>query len=201
MNIPEDVYPRQKIGRNNLVGHAYSWGINTHVAMLLLENTRSWQGKAPPGKNCCNQHHDCDSTEFIRKFILFNSIDSTASVSECRQFLWSDTMDTRTFCNVRRMKAGRQSGESARRKQVAIRPGLGMPDCVLLSAISDRSVWLEQLSLYSDLAKAGRMRRRGSITERRKKFLSSAKHPHWFWKPPSLLLTGHRQTAKAWRWL
>lgn len=107
MNLPEDVYPREKIGRNNLVGHAYSWGINTHVAMLLLENTRSWQGKAPPEKNCCNQHHDCDSAEFIRKFILFNSIDSTASVSECGQFLWSDTTDTRTFCNIRRMKAGR----------------------------------------------------------------------------------------------
>lgn len=27
--------------RANLVGHAYSWGINTHKAMLLLENTRS----------------------------------------------------------------------------------------------------------------------------------------------------------------
>lgn len=26
-----------------LVGHAYSWGINTHSEMLLLENTRSWQ--------------------------------------------------------------------------------------------------------------------------------------------------------------
>jgi hypothetical protein len=40
-NVPEDVYRRQKMGRSNLVGHAYSWGINTHVAMLLLENTRS----------------------------------------------------------------------------------------------------------------------------------------------------------------
>jgi hypothetical protein len=41
MKLPEDVYPRQKMGLSNLVGHAYSWGINTHVAMLLLENTRS----------------------------------------------------------------------------------------------------------------------------------------------------------------
>jgi hypothetical protein len=100
MKLPEDVYPRKKMGRSNLVGHAYSWGINTHVAMLLLENTRSWQGRAPPGENCCNQHHDCDSTEFIRKFISFNCIDSTSSVSECRQLLWSDIMDTRRFCNV-----------------------------------------------------------------------------------------------------
>lgn len=28
---------------SNLVGHAYSWGINTPFEMLLLENTRSWQ--------------------------------------------------------------------------------------------------------------------------------------------------------------
>jgi len=41
MKLAGDIYPRQKMGRNNLVGHAYSWGINTHVAMLLLENTRS----------------------------------------------------------------------------------------------------------------------------------------------------------------
>jgi len=90
MKLPEDIYPKQKMGRNNLVGHAYSWGINTHVAMLLLENTRSWQGKAPPGKNCCNQHLECAATEITKKFIVFSCIDSTPSISECRQFLWSD---------------------------------------------------------------------------------------------------------------
>jgi hypothetical protein len=35
---------------NNLVGHAYSWVLNTHVAMLLLENTRSGQVESPADK-------------------------------------------------------------------------------------------------------------------------------------------------------
>lgn len=38
-NVKED---RRKL---LLGGHAYSWGINTHYEMLLLENTRSWRGK------------------------------------------------------------------------------------------------------------------------------------------------------------
>lgn len=37
------------VSYSNLVGHAYSWGINTHSALLLLENTRSWQVSAPRG--------------------------------------------------------------------------------------------------------------------------------------------------------
>jgi hypothetical protein len=39
------------------------------------------------------------------------------------------------------------------------------------------------------------MRSRGSITERPKKFLSSAKLPYRFWKKPSLLLNGQRELS------
>jgi hypothetical protein len=118
-------------------------------------------------------------------------------------------MDTRRFCNVQSNESWPTirvtervslAGASPLRKQVAITLCLGTPDCVHLSAmISDRSIWSEQLSLYSDFGRAGRMRIRGSITERRRGFYllqnihtGSGNHPAFYSMGTGKSLTDRR---------